>query len=97
MSLLVWPALLMPGSQQWTPSPGAARDGGRTLAGTRRRASWAAGGVWNATLKDIAVWDNDSILTAHALDALLNDGVEPIVVPRLPGNLAPGPGDDRPP
>ena len=90
MSLYVWPSLLIPENQQWTPSNGAARDGGRTLAGTRRMASWAAGGAWSAMFENVALSTPDEILTAQALDALLNGGAEPIVVPRRPGDQAPG-------
>jgi len=90
MTLYVWPALLMPENQQWTPSTGAARNGGRTLAGTRRMASWSAGGCWSAMFENVALSTPDEILTAQALDALLNGGAEPIVVPRRPGDQAPG-------
>lgn len=90
MSLYVWPSILCPENQQWSPSSGAARNGGRTLAGTRRMSSWAAGGCWTARLERVALTTEDAILTAQALDALLNGGVEPIVVPRLPGDQAPG-------
>lgn len=90
MTLLVWPGLLQPEDQMWSPSGGAARDGGRTLAGNRRRSSWAAGGVWRATLLRIAIYTPDMILTAEALDALLNGGAEPIAVPRNAGPQSPG-------
>lgn len=90
MTLYVWPAILMPENQLWSPSSGGARDGGRTLGGGRRMANWSAGGVWRATLQNVAVTTPDEILTAQALDALLNDGSEPIAVPRRPGDQAPG-------
>lgn len=92
MTLYVWPAILMPENQLWSPSSGGARDGGRTLGGGRRMANWSAGGVWRATLQNVAVTTPDEILTAQALDALLNDGSEPIAVPRRPGDQAPGAG-----
>lgn len=90
MTLLVWPGLLQPEDQMWSPSAGAARDGGRTLAGNRRRSTWAAGGVWRATFSRIAIYTPDMILTAEALDALLNGGAEPIAVPRNPGPQSQG-------
>lgn len=90
MTLYVWPALLMPEAQQWSPSAGAARDGGRSLSGSRRVATWAGGGIWRARFRNVAVGTPDEVLTAQALDALLNDGVEPIAVPRNPGEQGPG-------
>lgn len=90
MTLYVWPAILMPEAQQWSPSPGASRNGGRSLSGSRRVATWAAGGIWRARFRNVAVSTPEEILTAQALDALLNDGVEPIAVPRNPGEQGPG-------
>lgn len=68
-----------------SPSMGAVKYGGRTLNGSPRVTSWDAGGLWRLTLEDIILRTREQILTAQALDALLDGGATPIAVFRYPG------------
>lgn len=90
MAFETWPiALLPPKDVRFTPSAGAARSGGRTLNGSVRMTSWAAGGLWRATYLRIPVVTAEKTLLAEAIEALLDGGAEPMAIPRLPGLRAP--------
>lgn len=90
--MLVWPEILMPEDQRWSPMSGSVVEGGRTFSNKPLVSNWNAGGFWTATYKNVLVYGREAILVAQALEVLLQGGSEPIAIPRRPGPQAPGGG-----
>lgn len=90
MTTPVWPVcLLTPRDISASPSGTAAIFGGRTLSGAARAAQWSAGGLWRVAYESIYVSTREQVLAAQALDAILDGGATPIIIPRMPGRQSP--------
>lgn len=85
-----WPVrILTPRNISASPSGTAAKFGGRTLNGAARAVQWSAGGLWRIVYEDIFIDTRQQVLAAQALDAQLDGGATPIIVPRMPGRQRP--------
>lgn len=98
IDVIRWPdCTLTPHDVSASPSGEAAVNGGRTLAGKPRKIALSAGGLWAVRYENVRVRTRNQILTLQAIDAYLDGGATPIIVPRRPGRRNPdGPRDHVP-
>lgn len=91
MTLPIWPwRLLTPQDEVWCRK-GTVVEGGPSISGVQQVIKTDGGGWWQATLSGFQLFTPDQVKAWRAWEAMLDDGVTSVIVPKPDLNLAPRP------
>jgi hypothetical protein len=79
--MLVFPTRLFNPTSLRVRPIGAAASGGRSMAGIEQLGALSGGGLWSITFGEVNLWAREKFMAWRALEAALDSGATPILVP----------------